>query len=77
MKTGHSAQCGCGCCALERGTARRGYRDLYWCHRLNEPMIIEYRDGRTYCDCCGQADVVESDDDHTFIQHITKPRSGE
>jgi hypothetical protein len=49
-----------------------GSRDLYWCWHLNEPVIIEYREGRSYCTNC-RADLLGDAEEHTFILHVMKP----
>lgn len=53
-----------------------GSRDVYWCHRLNEPVIIEYRvvgsDRQSYCVNCSQHDIT-NDSMHTFVCHVHKP----
>lgn len=48
----------------------KGFRDLYWCWVMNEPMIIEYKDDRAICGVCGDWQL---DFGHTFIMHIRKP----
>lgn len=52
--------------------APTGSRDLYWCWHLNEPVIIEYREGRSYCIHC-RDDLLDDGDSHTFIAHVKKP----
>ena len=58
----------------------RGFRDVYWCDSLNEPMLIKYDDQcRCYCDNCGMHSGMPEPDDiflkfHRFIAHIRKPR---
>jgi hypothetical protein len=47
-----------------------GYRDVFWCSILNEPAIIEYRQGKAFCDCCDDSPF---NDSHVFICHIHKP----
>jgi hypothetical protein len=49
-----------------------GFRDLYWCWHLNEPVIIEYRDKQSYCTNC-HADLLGDSEEHTFIAHVYKP----
>ena len=49
-----------------------GFRDLYWCGHLNEPVLIEWRDDRSYCVNC-KAELLEDTDSHTFIAHVKKP----
>jgi len=64
--------------------ARRGFRDVHWCSRLNEPVILEYRgDPRAaFCTGCQCEDHGDPDEfgtsegflgDHPFIIHILKP----
>lgn len=48
-----------------------GYRDVYWCERLNEPVIIEYRgdepERQAWCvNCDGPMDQER----HRFICHV-------
>lgn len=51
------------------------FRDVYWCHYLNEPIVLEYRNGMRYCHACHCN--MDSDDDHSFICHIQKePQNG-
>lgn len=49
---------------------RSGSRDIYWCSRLNEPVIIEYKDGEPVCRNCN--DVLD-DEEHVFLGHVRKP----
>ncbi len=56
------------------GDVPTGSRDLYWCWHLNEPVIISYRDGLSYCDNC-RAELLGDEDSHTFIAHVLKPVS--
>lgn len=55
-----------------------GSRDVYWCHRLNEPVIVEYQhqhngnERRSFCANCTQLDITD-DDAHTFVCHVHKP----
>lgn len=49
----------------------KGFRDLMWCQYLNEPAILEYRDGRPHCPNCNGNFEAES---HPFLGHIRKPR---
>mgnify|MGYP001606118789 CR=1 FL=1 len=44
------------------------FRDIYWCFRLNEPMIISYKDNEKHCVNCGVFDK----DMHVFLGHIIK-----
>lgn len=61
---------------------RKGYRDVYWCPTLNEPVILIYEvKGLEYhpiCNMCQEAlpQLTDNADDfsHTFIVHILKPR---
>lgn len=51
-----------------------GFRDVYWCPRLNEPVILEYRQAvgserEPWCINCG----CPLESDHAFICHIHKP----
>lgn len=55
----------------------KGFRDIYWCPYLNEPVILKYDGDKPKCDGCGNVyDSVEqmADDTHTFICHVLKPR---
>lgn len=45
-------------------------RDVYWCSRLNEPVIITFKDGGPLCTNC--RDVLD-DTEHTFLGHVRKP----
>ena len=47
-----------------------GHRDVVWCGYLNEPVILEWRDGKQWCVNCSQHYEAES---HPFICHINKP----
>lgn len=47
----------------------RGFRDLYWCSILNEPVILTYQDNKTYCTCCEGSDIID-DGLHEFVGHI-------
>lgn len=53
-----------------------GFRDVYWCYLLNEPVIITYHfeDGveKPWCIHC-QGEMVHGDGIHVFICHINKP----
>ena len=52
----------------------RGMRDLMWCPHINEPMILEYRDGRPYCRGCGNGNVSSFEaETHVFMGHVCKP----
>ena len=57
----------------------KGFRDVYWCHYLNEPVILKYAKiagDQPRCDGCGVVyDSVAqmTDNGHTFICHILKP----
>lgn len=46
-----------------------GYRDVMWCPYINEPAIIEYRDGKPYCPLCNGNFEAST---HEFICHIKK-----
>ncbi len=48
----------------------RGFRDIYWCWNLNEPVILEYRDDKPYCVNCSSE---LSEDTHVFICSVFKP----
>lgn len=48
----------------------KGFRDLMWCPYLNEPTILEYREGEPYCGCCDGNFEAET---HEFIAHIKQP----
>lgn len=56
----------------------KGWRDVYWCHLLNEPVIVEYRrQGDAHIKFCvhcdGDIDALPTL--HTFCFHIAgKPR---
>lgn len=47
----------------------KGYRDVIWCPYLNEPAIIEYKDGKPDCHNC---DGNYEPETHEFICHIEK-----
>ena len=53
-----------------------GFRDVVWCCYLNEPTIMEYRDGpagrQTFCPNCEHRDPERAS--HHFICHIGKTR---
>jgi hypothetical protein len=56
-----------------------GFRDLYWCFNLQEPVILEYKDAVVFCSncaCTGGAEGKKPDDgfmrSHEFIGHIRK-----
>jgi hypothetical protein len=49
----------------------KGWRDLYWCYILNEPVIIEYKDGQPFCTNCNGNPL--KGQEHSFIFHILKP----
>jgi len=53
----------------------RGFRDVYWCPYLNEPIIITYPlpDKKAWCSGCDGT----MDTDHMFICSILKPWSKE
>ena len=62
---------------------RKGYRDVYWCPTLNEPVILTYNktdDGEYYPYCCICKEPLPSLEDdarefsHAFIAHILKPQ---
>lgn len=47
----------------------KGYRDVMWCPYLNEPAILEWRDGKPHCpNCNGHFEGAT----HLFICHIEK-----
>lgn len=66
-------------------TIRTGCRDIHWCHMLNEPMIIEYRERYPHCVNCNWTDkdaILEKNmpkfsepfaSNHTFLLNIFKP----
>lgn len=47
-----------------------GYRDVIWCPYLNEPAIIQYKNGEPDCPNCPGNYEPET---HEFICHILKP----
>ena len=53
----------------------RGFRDVFWCPYVNEPVVLMYRkdyaldNKRPYCDLCSKW----MDEDHTFICTVKKP----
>ena len=49
----------------------KGYRDVYWCWILNEPVILTRVQGVLHCDNC-HLEVHDHEKDHTFICHIEK-----
>lgn len=52
----------------------KGFRDVYWCGPVNEPMVLEYRGDTTYCPLCKREDVVGDEGfGHAFICHVVKP----
>lgn len=63
-----------------------GFRDVYWCHSVNEPFIIEYGmptlvDGKpkphTMCPLCRCTQVDMENSGHIFLCHIQKePQNG-
>ncbi len=62
----------------------KGYRDVHWCYILNEPWVIQYRDGHAYCTNCTWLDDGEKGQltevflgHHPFICHIYKPRTSD
>jgi hypothetical protein len=54
----------------------KGYRDVHWCPRLNEPVIIQYTGipGGSVADTPSCTNCGEWGDDHVFICHILKPQ---
>jgi hypothetical protein len=52
-------------------TKPKGYRDLYWCHRLIEPVILRYVKGEEYCINCNSL-LGALDTDHEFLAHIRR-----
>lgn len=57
----------------------KGFRDVYWCPYLNEPVIVEYRrpSPNKFCvNCSGDIDhpgVPPFYSKHTFICNVGKP----
>jgi hypothetical protein len=49
----------------------RGFRDVYWCPYLNEPVILTYSlaTDTPWCTGCDS----ELDSEHTFICTVSKP----
>lgn len=51
-----------------------GFRDVYWCHNLNEPVIVTYtreKPNEPFCtNCSGPIDEYT----HTFLLNVLKPR---
>jgi hypothetical protein len=47
----------------------KGWRDVYWCHFINEPGFLKWRGIVKCCGVCDQeiTDVVPM---HTFLFHI-------
>jgi hypothetical protein len=45
----------------------KGFRDIYWCPYMNEPVVLKYRNGTNdkYCELCDSGL-----DHHIFICHI-------
>jgi hypothetical protein len=56
-----------------------GFRDVYWCHHVNEPaFLVAAPDGRCKCQVCGMSwnrpeDIDESEGHHWFLFHVNKP----
>lgn len=51
-----------------------GFRDVYWCPYLNEPVIITYpidKERKAWCSGCNGS----MSEDHSFICTILKPWS--
>jgi hypothetical protein len=53
---------------------QQGFRDVHWCHRMNEPIIVQYKPGTNdkHCDWCNGWDETE----HPFLCHIEKGQFG-
>jgi hypothetical protein len=46
----------------------KGFRDIMWCPYLNEPAILEYKEGKPWCPNCENFEA----ETHEFIGHIKK-----
>jgi hypothetical protein len=58
----------------------KGFRDVYWCWHINEPVVLEYAGSDLLCRNCGTraSNLEDFEDEHMFIVHIRKPgRIGE
>lgn len=47
----------------------QGYRDVMWCSYLNEPAILEWKNGKPQCPNCEEHFEAGT---HPFICHILK-----
>jgi hypothetical protein len=56
-------------------TEPRGFRDLYWCWNLNEPEIFIYTGENADQYSCPNCGPDPYEGQHTFIEHILKPRT--
>lgn len=56
----------------------QGFRDVYWCYNLNEPVIIDYENDKPGCSLCNYRVDTLPDEGflrmHKFIKHILKPK---
>ncbi len=54
------------------------FRDIYWCHSINEPYLILYHTEGVTCPGCGMtwpstSHIDETEGHHWFLFHINKP----